>query len=63
MFGTGNEQLSRVGQYYSMTKLTTEYRVNDAQLDEKFLALRRIHQSSAIGVCVLGLGIVYEMLA
>ena len=63
MFGTGNERLTRAGQYYSITKLTTEYRVNDAKLDEKFLVLRRLHQSGAIGVIVITLGIVYEILS
>jgi hypothetical protein len=62
-FGSGNEQLSRAGQYYSITKLTTEYRVNDSKLDEKFLVLRRLHQSGAIGVIVVTLGIVYEIFA
>ena len=62
-FGTGNEHLTRAGQYVSITKLTTEYRVNDAKLDEKFLVLRRIHQSGAIGVVVLIIGIIYEILA
>lgn len=62
-FGTGNEQLTRAGQYYSITKLTTEYRVNDEELDGKFMVLRRLHQSGAIGVTVVAIGIVYEILS
>ena len=62
-FGTGNDRLTRAGQYYSITKLTTEYRVNDAKLDEKFLVMRRIHQSGTIGVIVVTLGVVYELFA
>ena len=46
-----------------MTKLTTEYRVNDEKLDEKFVTLRRLHQSGAIGVFVLVVGVIYEVAA
>jgi hypothetical protein len=63
VFGSGNEKLSRAGQYYHMTKLTTEYRVNEPSLDEKFQLMRRLHQSGAIGAVVILLGIGYELIA
>jgi len=63
VFGTGNERLSRARQYVSITKLTTEYRVNEPALDEKFLLLRRLHQSGAIGAFVILAGIGYDLIA
>ena len=61
MFGSGNVELSRTKQYYSITKLSTEYRVDDDQLDIRFNTLRRLHQSGAIGAIVVTVGLLYEL--
>jgi hypothetical protein len=61
VFGSGNEKLSLAGQYVSMTKLTTEYHVSEPELNEKFQLLRRLHQSGAVGVIVIVIGITYEL--
>lgn len=60
MFGSGNVELSRAAQYYSITKLSTEYRVDDDQLDQRFNTLRRLHQFGGIGALVIFIGLVLE---
>ena len=61
-FGSGNESLSLARQYYSITKLSTEYQVSDKSLDIRFSTLRRLHQSGAIGGVVVIAGLIYEWL-
>jgi hypothetical protein len=61
-FGSGNEDLSRLAQYTVMTRLATRYRVNDPALNQRFMTLRRLHQSGAIGVTVVGVGLAIQLM-
>ena len=61
LFGTGNTTMTRTEQYRCMTKLSTEFEVSDTQLNQKFLLLRQLHRSSAIGALVLVTGLLYEL--
>lgn len=60
MFGTGNESMSRAQQYRCITRLSTEFEVSDDSLNQRFVMLRQLHRSSAIGALVLITGVLYE---
>jgi hypothetical protein len=60
LFGTGNDNMSRAEQYRCMTRLSTEFEVSDSALNQKFVLLRTLHRSSAIGALVLVAGCLYE---
>jgi hypothetical protein len=60
LFGTGNESMSRAAQYRCITKLSTEFEVSDEALNQKFLLLRHLHRSSAVGALVVVAGLLYE---
>lgn len=60
LFGTGNDSMTRTEQYRCITKLSTEFEVSDEDLNQKFVLLRQLHRSSAIGALVLVSGLLYE---
>lgn len=62
IFGSGNDRLHWFAQYNRITKLSTQYQVSDEALNRRFLTLRRLHQSGAIGVIVIICGILYDVL-
>lgn len=62
LFGTGNEKMSRTEVYRCMTKLSTEFEVSDPNLNQKFVLIRTLHRSSAVGALVLVAGCVYEFI-
>jgi hypothetical protein len=60
-FGSGNKDLSRLAQYAVITRLSTQYQVNDPDLNQRLVTLRRLHQSGAIGVLVVLAGVAWEV--
>lgn len=63
IFGSGNEEVTRVAQYALITKLSTQYQVDDPDLNRRLLTIRRLHQSSAIGVLVVIAGFAWHFLS
>jgi len=61
LFGTGNESMSRAAQYRCITRLSTEFEVSDEALNQRFVMLRHLHRSSAIGALVVLAGLLYEL--
>ena len=60
LFGSGNPTMSATETYRCMTKLSTEFEVSDQTLNQKFVLLRHLHRSSALGALVLVTGLLYE---
>jgi len=60
VFGTGNDSMSRAEQYRRITRLSTEFEVSDEALNQRFVMLRQLHRSSAIGALVVITGLLYE---
>jgi len=63
LFGTGNESMSRAAQYRCITRLSTEFEVSDESLNQRFVMLRHLHRSSAIGALVVLAGLLYEFVS
>ena len=63
LFGSGNENMTLTEKYRCMTKLSTEFEVSDTALNQKFVLIRTLHRSSAVGALILVAGVVYEYLA
>jgi len=63
VFGSGNEDITRVAQYSLITKLSTQYKVDDPDLNRRLLTLRRLHQCGAVGVVVVVAGLIWQFLA
>jgi len=61
LFGSGNESMSRTEQYRCITRLSTEFEVSDENLNQRFVMLRTLHRSSALGALVLLSGLLYEV--
>jgi hypothetical protein len=61
VFGSGNENLGVVGRYNRMTQLSTQYEVNDEELNNKLIILRRLHQSAGLGAAIALLGFIIDV--